>query len=111
MRWYWRRSEDPQLANIIHDCKGLTRAVLDHFDDLLPTLENLGRRHVVFGVEDKDYITARIALIWSLEHGLGEEFTYEVKEAWLAIYDKLANAMTKAAIHYREEREEQSSAG
>ena len=82
--------------------------VLDNFDDLLPTLENLGRRHVAFGVEDKDYTTARIALIWALEHGLGEEFTFETKEAWLAIYDNMAKPMTQAAIQYREEMEDAS---
>lgn len=83
--------------------------VMDHFDDLLPTLENLGRRHVAFGVEDKDYTTARIALIWALEHGLGEEFTFEVKEAWQAIYDNMAKPMTQAATHYREELDNTSA--
>jgi hemoglobin-like flavoprotein len=52
---------------------------------------------VAYGVEDKDYETVGKALIWTLEHGLGTDFTPQVKEAWLATYQLLAETMKQAA--------------
>src|SRR5688572_21864832 len=44
---------------------------LDRPKVLVPVLENLGRRHVGYGVEDRHYDTVGAALLWTLEQGLG----------------------------------------
>lgn len=77
----------------------ITAAVrgLDNLDKLVPVVEDLGRRHVSYGVKGEHYSTVGVALLWTLEQGLGEAFTPEVKEAWAATYGILSSTMQKAA--------------
>jgi hemoglobin-like flavoprotein len=66
-------------------------------ETLIPAVQDLGRRHVTYGVEAKDYETVGKALILTLEQGLGADFTPQVKEAWLATYQFLSGIMKQAA--------------
>jgi len=77
----------------------LTAAVkgLDRLDQLVPVVEDLGRRHARYGVEDRHYDTVGAALLWTLEAGLGRGFTAEVREAWATVYGLLATTMKNAA--------------
>ncbi len=77
----------------------LTAAVkgLDRLDQLVPVVEDLGRRHAGYGVADAHYDTVGAALLWTLEKGLGNAFTPEVKDAWIAVYGLLAGTMKNAA--------------
>jgi hemoglobin-like flavoprotein len=77
----------------------LTAAVkgLDRLDQLVPVVEDLGRRHAGYGVADAHYDTVGAALLWTLEKGLGSAFTVEVKDAWIAVYGLLAGTMKNAA--------------
>jgi len=70
---------------------------LDHIEKLVPAVEDLGRRHKDYGVEEPHYDTVAEALLWTLEQGLGDAFTDEVKEAWTAVYGVLAEVMKSAA--------------
>jgi hemoglobin-like flavoprotein len=60
---------------------------------LIQVLMALGRRHTGYGVQDRDYATVGQALLWTLEQGLGEDFTPEVREAWATAYDMIATVM------------------
>jgi hemoglobin-like flavoprotein len=77
----------------------LTAAVkgLDRLDQLVPVVQDLGRRHATYGVEDRHYDTVGAALLWTLEKGLGKAFTPETKEAWTTVYGILATTMKQAA--------------
>jgi len=81
----------------------LTAAVkgLDRLDQLVPVVENLGRRHAGYGVTDAHYDTVGSALLWTLEAGLGRAFTAEVKDAWATVYGLLATTMKEAAREVR----------
>ncbi len=70
---------------------------LDKLEAIVPAVQELGKRHVGYGVEDKDYDTVGAALLWTLETGLGDDFTPEVKEAWATVYGVLADTMKAAA--------------
>ncbi len=85
----------------------LTVAVrgLDHLDDLLPVVYQLGRRHGDYGVKDEDYDTVAAALLWTLQKGLDDIFTEEVEEAWATVYMDLAKAMKSAAKEARAPQE------
>ena len=77
----------------------LTAAVkgLDRLEQLVPVVQDLGRRHVHYGVRDEHYETVGAALLWTLEMGLGSAFTAETREAWTAVYGLLATTMKDAA--------------
>ncbi len=70
---------------------------LQNFELVEPTVRSLGQRHAGFGVDPEHYDTVAAALLWTLEQGLGEVFTDEVKEAWTAAYLALSATMIDAA--------------
>nr|VFJ89835.1 MAG: Hemoglobin-like flavoprotein [Candidatus Kentron sp. LFY] len=72
-------------------------SALDRFEAVIPSIQSSGRRHVGYDVKEEDYDTVGGALLWTLEKGLGSEFTPEVEDAWAALYGKLASIMKDAA--------------
>ncbi len=64
---------------------------------LMPALQNLGRRHAGYGVQDHHYDTVGAALLKTLRQGLGVAYTPEVEEAWTEVYGVLAGTMKEAA--------------
>ncbi|MBZ2170047.1 globin family protein [Marinobacter sp. F4216] len=70
---------------------------LGRLDDIVPAVQQLGVRHVGYGVKDADYDTVGGALLWTLEQGLGDDFTPECKEAWTQTYTVLASTMKDSA--------------
>jgi hemoglobin-like flavoprotein len=70
---------------------------LHQVDKIIPAVQDLGRRHVGYGVTEAHYAPVGEALIWTLDRGLGPAFTPEVKAAWTAAYTTLAGVMQAAA--------------
>lgn len=70
---------------------------LHRLDSLMPTVTGLAVRHVDYGVRPEHYASVGAALLWTLEQGLGTDFTAEVAEAWRAAYGALSGAMIRAA--------------
>lgn len=60
---------------------------------LLPVVRALGQRHAGYGVTAEHFAPVGAALIWTLEKGLGEAFTPEVKAAWAEVYGVLSQTM------------------
>lgn len=75
----------------------LAVGALDRLDTILPAVRQLGARHADYGVRDEHYATVGAALLWTLEKGLGAEFTPELRDAWTQTYTTLADAMKAAA--------------
>jgi hemoglobin-like flavoprotein len=77
----------------------ITTAVngLNRLDTIAPAVGELGRRHAGYGVTDAHYHTVGTALIWTLELGLGDDFTPEVQAAWVDVYTLLADTMKQGA--------------
>ena len=82
-----------KLMNMIDAAVGS----LDRLDQLVPIVHALGARHRDYGVLEPHYETVGAALLWTLEQGLGEAFTAEVREAWIVVYSTLAAAMLEGA--------------
>ena len=76
---------------------GLVVNSLDNLERVLPAVKNLARRHVDYGVKPEHYDTVGAALLWTLEKGLGPDFTPEVKGAWTEAYVILAGVMKETA--------------
>lgn len=100
---------DPALRPLFHgDMKEQGRkliqmlhSVVDSLGQLatiLPEVEAMARRHVIYGVQPQHYDTVGTALLWTLEQGLGNGFTAEVRAAWTEAYNLLAGVMQKASV-------------
>ncbi|MDH5392003.1 MAG: globin domain-containing protein [Gammaproteobacteria bacterium] len=70
---------------------------LDNLDAIVPVAQASGARHAGYGVTDEMYDTVAEALLWTLAQGLGNDFTDELKEAWVAAYIILSDVMKEAA--------------
>lgn len=70
---------------------------IDHFEILVPTIQDLGRRHVHYGVTDAHYESVGAALLWTLEKGLGPAWTPTVAAAWTDAYCLISGLMQSAA--------------
>ena len=69
---------------------------LHKLETILPAVKDLGSRHKGYGVTAAHYEPVGAALLWTLEKGLGADFTPEVKAAWTETYTALAGVMTAA---------------
>lgn len=70
---------------------------LDNLEPMLGRIHALAWRHVGYGVRATHYASVGAALLWTLEQGLGDDFTAEVREAWAAAYQMLSSTMVAAA--------------
>jgi hemoglobin-like flavoprotein len=70
---------------------------LKDLETILPAAKALAVKHVAYGVKARDYEPVGEALIWTLERGLGPDFSTEVRSAWLAAYGALSGAMIAEA--------------
>jgi nitric oxide dioxygenase len=65
---------------------------------LIPVLENLGRKHALYGVRVEHYEIVGAALLQTLEEMLGgHEFNSTVSAAWAEMYGFVAKTMQSAA--------------
>ncbi|TSA80607.1 hemin receptor [Deinococcus detaillensis] len=76
---------------------GVAVANLNKPEVVVPALQRLGERHAGYGVTEAHYATVGEALLWTLEQGLGEAFTAQVRLAWEAVYLVVADTMQQAA--------------
>ena len=74
---------------------------LHQLDTVLPAARDLAIRHVGYGVRPEHYEPVGGALLWTLEQGLGPDFTRETAEAWRAAYSALSAEMIAAAYPLR----------
>ncbi|WP_242085011.1 globin family protein [Aestuariivivens sediminis] len=72
-------------------------AGLSNLEALVPVLQDLGKRHVAYKVEPSHYDTVGAALLGTLEAGLGDDFTPDVKEAWASVYGTMSSVMIEAS--------------
>lgn len=71
---------------------------LDRPEVLVSEVADSGRRHVNYGVHDRDYDDVGAALLWAIDQSLGERRTAEIRAAWREAYDLLAAVMRRAAM-------------
>ena len=70
---------------------------LDNLEGLIDPVKDLGKRHTNYGVKEEDYAKVGASLLWTLEQGLGEGFTPDVKDAWTATYTAVSGLMIEGS--------------
>ena len=91
------RGDIAEQSRKLMDTLALAVGMLRDMPTLVITLEGLARRHVGYGVKDEHYDKVGDALLWTLERGLGDAFTPQVRDAWAALYVAVAKIMREAA--------------
>jgi len=66
---------------------------LQNLETILPAASALAKRHVSYGVKPIHYPIVGEALLWTLERGLGADWTPELAEAWADAYEVLSDYM------------------
>ncbi|MFN8355335.1 MAG: globin family protein [Spirosomataceae bacterium] len=70
---------------------------LDNLSELLPVVQDLGRRHVWYGAQEAHYEAVGEALLWTINQILQHDYSPEIHTAWSDLYGMLAEAMKQAA--------------
>jgi nitric oxide dioxygenase len=70
---------------------------LTKLDSILPAASALAKRHVSYGVKPSHYTPVGAALLWTLEQGLGADWTPPLAEAWTTAYTTLSGFMIEEA--------------
>jgi hemoglobin-like flavoprotein len=76
---------------------GIAVANFGKLDVILPAVRDLGQRYAWYGVRQAHCDTVGTALVWTLEQGLGDDFTPATRQAWVEAYTILAGTMQQAA--------------
>jgi hemoglobin-like flavoprotein len=75
----------------------LVRKSLRDTDAMIPTLRELGARHVAYGAKPEHYVVVGEVLIASLAEIAGEAWRPEHELAWAAAFAVIADAMLSGA--------------
>lgn len=70
---------------------------LDIPERLVPALKQLGARHHGYGVQDEHYNKVGAALLGTLEEGLGDKFTPDIRSAWTEAFVLISSLMRRGA--------------
>jgi hemoglobin-like flavoprotein len=87
------KQQGVKLMQMIGSAVGL----LDKPQLLMPVLRQLGRRHGGYGVQQAHYDSVGVALLQTLEQGLGDAFDEPTRTAWAAMYALVSQLMIEAA--------------
>ena len=98
---------DPKLQALFKRSMGMQgRKIMSMFssaveymgqtEKVLPPLIAAGKRHIQYGVENKDYESVRQALMQTMTEELGNEFDSETRAAWELAYSKIQDIMSSA---------------
>ena len=71
-------------------------AKLDKLEDILDEVAKLAQRHEGYAVKEEHYTAVGTSLLYTLELGLGAQWTRELKLAWTEVYTILSSAMINA---------------
>ena len=97
LRALFAGTEMPEQHKKLVNALNMAVRALKDFDAARPTLEALGQHHLRYGVEASHYDTVGAALLWTLEQGLGDDWTDQTKAAWEELYGEVAGTMKAAA--------------
>jgi hemoglobin-like flavoprotein len=96
LKYMFRISKEEQSKKLI-EMLNVIVGRLDRLDELNEDIKQLALRHVGYGVKREHYVAVGSALLWTLEKGLGKDWTEDVKDAWVACYTLLADTMIIAS--------------
>jgi len=90
LRSMFRSPKEEQARKLAHVLTVVVKG-LNKLEQILPAVKQLGRHHSSYGVRSEHNAAGGAALLWTLQSGLGEAFTPEVRDAWASAYSLLSS--------------------
>jgi hemoglobin-like flavoprotein len=100
LRPLFRNNIEAQATKLM-EMLSVALAMLDRPDQLRATLEDLGARHVGYGVKDSHYATVGTALIDMLADVLGHDFNPSLRASWIELLASISAMMLTGAARAR----------
>lgn len=75
---------------------GIAVENMGQIEQIIPALEDLGKRHQDYGTNSEHYAVVGTVLLDTLAAALGDKFTPEARAAWKKTYDAVASVMVGA---------------
>ena len=88
-----REEQSKKIVDMLSLIVGHLHVIQEVNEDII----QLAKRHVQYGVKAQHYKFVGTALLWTLEQGMGNDWTPKVKDAWTACITELADTMIKAS--------------
>jgi hemoglobin-like flavoprotein len=86
-----KRQQSSLMATLELVVAGVVRG-----DDVVPSIEQLGRRHAMYGVKAEHYPMVGEALLETFEQFLKEKWTSQVEATWTEAYAMITDHMRRA---------------
>jgi hemoglobin-like flavoprotein len=97
VRPMFRNADIPEQSRKLFSMLSYIISKLDNLETILGDVAKLSQRHLKYGVQDYHYEKVGEALLWTLEQGLGKNWTAETQDAWIACYTILSGAMKETS--------------
>ena len=78
------------------DMLSIIIARLDKEEELKENIYRIGARHQKYGATPAHFAMVGVALIWTLQHGLGKDWDKETEDAWVKCYTMVSDVMIRA---------------
>lgn len=98
LRALFAAADFPSLERKVTAALGELVRLLDEPQRFVAVIVPLGRRHAGYGVRDRDYATASVALRLAFADVLGTAFTGDMDEAWRELHALVSAVMLRAGM-------------
>ena len=95
LRKMFPKNLDEQYKKLV-DMLNIIIARLEKLDELKGEITNMAKRHFDYGVKPEHYNMVGTALLWTLQKTLGQEWTDDIRAAWINCYAVLSGTMIAA---------------
>ena len=68
---------------------------IDNIEKVQKSIQEMGTRHVNYGVNFDDYPKVINAFLWTLQSRLGEDYTEDVDRAWRTTFDLIVSVASE----------------
>ncbi|QYJ95450.1 globin domain-containing protein [Shewanella spartinae] len=90
------QSERPVFEYHFNELITTAVAKVHQFNEVKPKLEELGRKHLDYGVNVSQFEVVRAALLLSIQDCLRDASSPAIEQAWSCYYDEIAKVMIAA---------------
>jgi hemoglobin-like flavoprotein len=97
LRRLFPKDMEPQYVKLM-DMLNAVVSRLDRLHEISEEIAAMTERHVSYGVKPEHYAMVGDALLWTIEKGLGKDWTPSVKHAWTRAYNLLADRMVALSV-------------